>query len=230
MLIFTLASLLAQPAPCVHDMTSPRPRVTLAEQAETRRTIRIAVDQLGGSPDFAALLLLVAARESSSQRGLVHRLQADLDATAKSWRKLAKIYASNQHAADPARWQAYGLFGMNSPIFTMIWDPQADPTVLCDPLVDVMVYQRAAARVVAKLQRTGRCAPTWATVHAAVSGGKLCPVKISADFRRRAARAGIDPDARVSLASLGRMSTRADQIGVLVRLRFAVNKAAHGAS
>jgi len=222
-LILTALAAAARPAPCVHELDERRPRLTLAEQAETRRTLRIAVAELGGSRDFAALLELVAARESSLQRGVVHRLGADLDANAAAWRKLRASYEGNPHIGDASRWQGYGLFGMNAAIFTRVWDPQADPRDLCDPLVDVLVYQRAATRVLAKLERTGKCAPTWANIHAAVSGGKLCPTGGSARFRRRAARAGLDPDRAVTAVDLGQAPSLDTQRAVLARLRLALN-------
>ena len=222
-LILTALAAAARPAPCVHDVDERRPSLTLAEQAETRLTIRVAVGELGGSRDFATLLELVAARESSLQLGVVHRLGADLEANASAWRKLAPSYEGNPHIGDASRWQGYGLFGMNAAIFTRVWDPQADPRDLCDPFVDVLVYQRAAARVLAKLERTGRCAPTWANIHAAVSGGKLCPAGGSPRFRRRADRMGLDPDDEVRAADLGRAPSLDTQRAVLARLRLAMN-------
>lgn len=221
-LALLLAAALAHPSTvCAHDLDSPRPRLTLAEQQETRRLIRGAVVALGGSADFAALLELVAARESSLQRGLVHRLTADQDAVAAAWRRLRPRYEGNRFLANETRWQTFGLFGMSSPIFTQVWDAQADPRVLCDAVVDVLVYQRAAQRIVAKLRRTGACAPTWANVHAGVSSGKLCPAPARlADLRRRAARAGLDPDRVVTAADLGRSPARDQQLAELVRLRL----------
>lgn len=227
------AALAGAPTPCAHDLGTPRPRLTAAEQAETRQLLRVAVDHLGGSRDFAALLELVAARESSLQRGLVHRLAADQDANANAsaLARLRGVYEGNPYTAEPARWQGYGLFGFNAAIFTRVWDPQADPRVLCDAVVDVLVYQRAAARTVAKLRRTGRCAPTWANVHAAVSGGRLCPpAERTVRFRRRAARAGLNPDREVTTADLGHSPRQVDQQAELVRLRRAVNMRPAGAS
>ena len=68
-MILRAAALLAKPSPCVHDLATPRPQLTRAEQAETKRVIRAVVADLGGSKDFAAVLVLVASRESSLQRG-----------------------------------------------------------------------------------------------------------------------------------------------------------------
>jgi hypothetical protein len=225
-LALTLISSLARPAACVHDLDTPRPRLTLAEQAETKRVIRGAVAGIGGSKTFAAFLVLVASRESSLQRGLVHRLQPDIEGSAAAWRHTRDQYEGNPFAADAERWQTFGLFGMNSNYFTLVWDRQADPMVLCDAVVDVLVYQRSAARVAAKMRRTGACAPTWANVHAAVSGGDFCPAPATLDrFRRRAARAGIDPDREVTSADLGRGPSRREQDAVLARLRSALDSA-----
>ncbi len=216
---------LAKPAACVHALDAPRPRLTLAEQAETQRVIRGAVAGLGGSKDFATLLVLVASRESSLQRGLVHRLPADLAGSAAAWRHTRGLYEGNVFAADAERWQTYGLFGMNSNYFTAVWDKTADPMVLCDAVVDVMVYQRSAARVAAKLRKTRACAPTWANIHAAVSGGKMCPPAATLDrFRRRAARTGLDPDREVTAADLGRGPSRDEQDAVLARLRGSTDR------
>lgn len=221
--LIAVAAGAASPDPCVHGLDTPRPRLTHAEQAATRLLVRGAVDELGGSSDFAALLELVATRESSLQRGVVHRLPRDVEANAAAWRYLRPRYQGNPFISNPAIWQGYGLFGFNAAIFTQVWDTQADPRALCDAVVDVLVYQRAAARTVAKMRRTGACAPTWANVHASVSGGKFCPASTSADFRRRAHRIGLDPDREVTKGDLGRLSTHATQQAELARVRFAVN-------
>ena len=83
-------------------------------------------------------------------------------------------YPDNPFAEDSSLWQTYGLFGMNSNYFTMLWSKQSDPRVLCDPVVDVLVYRRAALRALRKLNGTIRCknadgetydfrtTPTWA--------------------------------------------------------------------
>jgi len=87
-----LISSLAKPAACVHDLDTPRPKLTLAEQAETKRLIRAVVASTGGSKDFAAFLVLVASRESSLQRGLVHRLAPDVEGGAAAWRHTRDLY------------------------------------------------------------------------------------------------------------------------------------------
>jgi hypothetical protein len=165
---------------------------------------------------------MVAVRESSLQQGLVHRLSPDLEGSIAAWRKMQATYEGNPHAKDQSKWQTYGLFGMNSNYFTLVWDKAASPEVLCDAIVDVLVYRRAAARMLRKAGGTIVCKDdngqpynfttkaTWETVHRAVSGGKLCPSKheetaatMRKFFRHRATRIGLDPDQPVTLKMLG---------------------------
>lgn len=219
---FILLSALGRPAACVNDLDTPRPALTLAEQTRTRRLIERSVASLGGSPTFAAFLVLVATRESSLQQGLVHRLAQDVGGSRSAFLSTRKLYQGSPFAGAAERWQTMGLFGMNASYFTVLWDRMADPMVLCDAVVDVMVYQRAAGRALAKMLRTGACAPTWATVHAAVSSGVFCPEpERMADFRRRARKAGINPDAPVTAAALGRSPAPDEQDAVAARLRLA---------
>lgn len=217
---FAVLAALTRPMPCAHALDAPRPAFSRAEQVRTARLIRAVVDATGGSDTFADVLVLVAQRESSLQPGLVHRLPADTQGSAAAWRHTRGLYEGNPFAGDAERWQTYGLFGMNSNYFTQVWDKAADPRILCDAVVDVLVYQRAAQRVLAKMARTGTCAPTWANIHAAVSGGKMCPPPARlADFRRRAARAGIDPEHVATPADIGRGPGRTEQAAALLRLR-----------
>ena len=218
MLISLLVALLTPDHACVHTVNTPRPLLTRKEQAATRDLILRVVKDRRGAPAFAALLVLVASRESSLQRGLVHRLAQDLAGSFSAWRKMQTSYVDNAHAADAEKWQTYGLFGMNSNYFTLLWDKTADPRVLCDAVVDVLVYQRAALRTLVKIQKTGRCAPTWENIHAGVSGGKLCPDRDETDFRRRAAIVGLNPDAEVRAEDLGRPVEPAQQQAERARL------------
>ena len=228
---FAILAAMTRPSACAHALDAPRPAFSRAEQVQTARLIRAVVDATGGSDEFADMLVLVAKRESSLQPGLVHRLPADTRGSAAAYRHTRQLYEGNPFAGDAERWQTYGLFGMNSNYFTQVWDSAADPQVLCDVVVDVLVYQRAAARILAKLVKTGACAPTWESIHAAVSGGKLCPPPARhADFRRRAVKAGLDPSRLVTPADLGRGPSRAEQAVALVRLRALVNTQAPAAS
>lgn len=210
------------PKQCVHGVNDKRPKLTRNEQKRTQAVLAHVTKRLKASDDFLKLLQLVSMRESSQQQGLVHRLSADLEGSISAWKKTAKLYEGNPHYADASKWQTYGLFGMNSNYFTVVWDNQADPRVLCDAIVDVLVYRRAAARVIRKAGAAIKCQDengreydyttkaTWETIHRAVSGGKLCPSKsenvaaiMGKYFRGRAARVGLDPDKPVTLKMLG---------------------------
>ncbi len=210
------------PRECVHEVSADRPKLTRNEQQRTQRVIAHVARRLKASDEFTKLLHMVAMRESSMQQGLVHRLSPDLQGSYAAWRKMQTTYEGNPHADDPEKWQTYGLFGMNSNYFTLLWDKAADPRVLCDAVVDVLVYRRAAIRMIKKAGGNIVCKDdngqpydyttrtTWETVHRAVSGGKLCPSKHEATaatlkqyFRGRAERVGIDPDRTVTVKMLG---------------------------
>lgn len=212
-----------RPQACVHALDEKRPRITKSSQDRTRRVLRHVGKRLGAHADFKKLLALVALRESSYQSGLVHRLSPDLNASYVSWRKMSQRYENNPFADDPTVWQTYGLFGMNSNYFTLLWDKEADPRVLCDPIVDILLYRRAALRALRKMNSGAiRCKdangesfdvtlePTWYNIHRAVSGGKICPTKHeerAASMRKyfvgRATRSGLDPDGIVTTKMLG---------------------------
>lgn len=210
------------PRQCVHTVTDRRPKLTRGEQERTSKVIAHVAKRLKASDEFHKLLRMVAVRESSLQQGLVHRLSPDLEGSIAAWRKMKATYEGNPHAKDQSKWQTYGLFGMNSNYFTLVWDKAASPEVLCDAIVDVLVYRRAAARMLRKAGGTIVCKDdngqpynfttkaTWETVHRAVSGGKLCPSKheetaatMRKFFRHRATRIGLDPDQPVTLKMLG---------------------------
>jgi hypothetical protein len=216
------------PKQCVHSLDERRPRITKESQRYTKKVMAHVARRLGVHEDFRKLLNLIALRESSYQHGLVHRLSPDLTASYQAWRRMSVRYEGNPHSVDPALWQTYGLFGMNSNYFTLLWDQSADPRVLCDPIVDILLYRRAAERALRKmLSGPIRCKggdgesfdvvvePTWGNIHRAVSGGKICPSK-SEDraatmrkyFNNRAARYGIDPDQPITLKMLGKEPTR----------------------
>ena len=227
-----LASLvlrLALPHPCVHTADERRPAFSHDEQAETERILAHAAEQLHLGADFHRLLHLVATRESSLQQGLVHRL--DLDASAAAYRKTRALYHGHPLKREQEVWQTYGLFGMNSNYFTIVWDRQADPRELCDAFVDVLAYRRAAVNYLSKVATggTARCPddsgtvqavrlrPTWEALHRAVSGGSLCPRERDQDFRQRARRHGLDPDGVVTLSQLGHEppGSRLEKVAVL---------------
>lgn len=207
--------LLFSPAhPCIHELDGRRPRVTHTDQAHTERVLAHVIDRLGASRDFHQLLHLVATREASLHQGLVHRLPADVEASSDAFNATHRLYPRNPYRADKSAWQTYGLFGMNSNYYTVAWSSTADPHVLCDPIVDVLVYRRAAANILRRAGKPIRCVdaggeafkyrpdPTWATIHRTISRGSLCPGDDS-DFRRAARRRGVDPDRVVTLRDLG---------------------------
>lgn len=217
-----IAEFVFSPHECVHTMDGKRPRITKDTQRQTKRVIAHVAKRMKVSASFRKLLMLVALRESSYQQGLIHRLSPDLKGSEHAWRKMHSRYEGNPHADDPDKWQTYGLFGMNSNYFTLLWDRKADPRVLCDPVVDVLLYKRAAERVLRKLNGTIRCKdengewydyksePTWTNVHRAVSGGKLCPSRheeraaiMRKYFTKRATRINLDPSERVTSKMLG---------------------------
>ncbi|MCA9657119.1 MAG: hypothetical protein KC486_02140 [Myxococcales bacterium] len=219
------------PKTCVHSLDEKRPRITKSSQERTKLVIRHVAKRLGIHNDFRKLLALIALRESSYQAGLVHRLSPDLNASYVSWRKMSKRYEDNPFADDPTVWQTYGLFGMNSNYFTLLWDKSADPRVLCDPIIDLLLYRRAAVRALRKINSGAiRCKdasgesfditlePTWFNIHRAVSGGKICPSKhedraatMRKYFVARATRSGIDPDAVVTMKMLGKEPTESEE-------------------
>ncbi|MEZ4381684.1 MAG: hypothetical protein R3A79_10060 [Nannocystaceae bacterium] len=219
------------PHSCVHSVDERRPRITKSSQERTKLVIRHVAKRLGLHNDFRKFLALIALRESSYQAGLVHRLSPDLNASYVSWRKMSTRYEDNPFADDPTLWQTYGLFGMNSNYFTLLWDKSADPRVLCDPIVDVLLYRRAAVRALRKINSGAiRCKdasgesfditlePTWFNIHRAVSGGKICPSKhedraatMRKYFVARATRSGFDPDGVVTMKMLGKEPTESEE-------------------
>lgn len=154
--------------------------------------------------DLTAFLGIVAERESSWRPWKSHRLNGDVKANRETWSSKRSLYTENPHYAQRDRWQGYGLFGQNSPLFVYLWDPQAPPEVLCREVEAVSTYLERA-RTSARKQADLGIDPTWATVHAAVAGGKIRPSERSIEaFARVAARAGLDGNARVTPRSFGR--------------------------
>jgi hypothetical protein len=119
-----------------------------------------------------------------------------------------------------SRW-AFGLgpYGQNAALWTMAWDRQAPPEILCGEVESTETYLRGARRVWRKLRGGIQCGGklyqptvTWEILHRAIAGGKLCPgKKPSAGFRRRAERYGLNPQGRVSLSMLGTPIEREEQ-------------------
>jgi hypothetical protein len=156
--------------------------------------------------DLAAFLTLVATRESSLRPWKAHRLNGDVRANRSAWAKQADRYDGSTHYDDRERWQGYGLFGQNSPLFVHHWDPAAPPEVLCREVEAVATYL-TKARIALRKQADLGVPTTWASVHAALAMGEVRPKEASLDrFRKQARqqRSSLNVDARISERSLGR--------------------------
>lgn len=126
---------------------------------------------------------------------------------------------ANPHYGARERWQ-YGLgaFGQNAALWVEVWDPKAPPELLCREVPAVETYLRRARHAVRVMKSGVDCdgdgkkehfkEPTWVELHAAVSGGQICPGRRSAaqddKFRRRLKKEGADPEEVVTLEKLGR--------------------------
>ncbi len=160
----------------------------------------------GNARDLAAFLVLVAGRESSLRPWKAHRLNGDVRANRTAWARMHERYRDSPHYDDRERWQGYGLFGQNSPLFVHHWDPAAPPEVLCREVEAVATYL-AKARIALRKQADLGITPTWASVHAALAAGEVRPSKKTLDRFRNLARKrapDLDVDARISERSLGR--------------------------
>jgi len=180
--------------------------------------------------ELGSFLSLVAMRESTLRPWKAHRLNGDVRANREAWTLKAKRYGhehliekkkirgkgheriagvklrrgGNRYYADEQRWQGYGFFGQNSPLFVYLWDPAAPPEVLCREVEAVATYTERA-RVAATKQKNLGITPTWATVHAALAAGEVRPSLGAIErFRKQAKRVELDPDARVTPESFGR--------------------------
>jgi hypothetical protein len=159
-----------------------------------------------GSCDHEALFALldaVSGRESSKRRGIVHRLNPDVNACYQAWRRKAEKYAENPHYHTAERWRTYGLYGQISALYLEEWDPDhAPPELLCrQPEQEEMLLRRyrrvwkkqtggidcldaAGNPYSAKLLRAGKQRrdrvvdtvqnPTWSSLHRGANG-RLCP-------------------------------------------------------
>jgi len=168
---------------------------------------------------LAALLNLVAQRETTMRPWKRHRLNGDVAYARTAWEKTAKSYeGGNKHYRQRWRWEyGLGLYGANAALFTRLWSKAAPPEVLCREVEATEAYLRAARRGWRKLAGGIDCdgkpgrewfgvagRPTWYDVHHYASGGRLCPSDASKrNFEAVAKRAGIPAFAPISLSDLG---------------------------
>lgn len=178
---------------------------------------------------LSAALGIVASRESTWRPWKAHRLGGDVRANRSAFVLKAKRYGheqvlerrkirgqtrevaidvalrrgGNRHYRDQSRWQGYGLFGQNSPLFVYLWDPAAPPEILCREVESIDTYLERA-RIAARKQSSLGVRPTWASVAAALGTGDVVPTAAAIErFRKPATRAGIDADAPVSARDFG---------------------------
>ncbi len=153
-------------------------------QERTKNIIREAAAEAGASKNAVKLLYLVAARESSligpeapgDGRGVVHRFCRDvkrrvdgkiverhecpdMESSGQAWLNYSKgeTYKDNPFFSNREIWLSYGLFGQNSPIWTKEWDKNADPRVMCDPVINSMTYLNVAKKTAEKLRGNLQC-------------------------------------------------------------------------
>jgi hypothetical protein len=185
-------------------------------------------------------LRLVYRRESfGGVPGLFHRLNADLESIKASRKRLAPRYTNNKYWPAEGSWNTYGLYALNSVLWTHRWGVEYPPEVACDSVVSTLMYLRAARAKMVKLQGDISCIErdaegnkvkvdgkykrythhhdkvTWWTLHRATSSGKLCPggegSRWHKGFIRRARAQGLNPDGRPRLNDFGTEPTRESQ-------------------
>jgi hypothetical protein len=186
---------------CAISYSSPRRRKVQAKQVQ-----KIVEAQCAGrcnSRELGKLIALVGMRESTMRPWKRHLLDGDVREGEKNWKKsYAKLAPYNRHYKQMERWGGNGLLGQQAVTFAPHWDISAPPEVLCRPTIAIATYLHCA-RVTHRKQTSMGIPPTWETLHASCSGGKVRPKGPSLDFRKRAARLGLDPDQRVPMAWLG---------------------------
>lgn len=203
---------------CVHEVGAPRPKFSEDEQRRTRRIIRLTAAELGLGPSVVGLLEVAAAREASYQAGLRHTLPQDRDAALGAFKRLSGLYqeAGNPWTSLPERWGTFGLFGQISSLYLQRWDVTADPEVLCDPVVDIVVYVGVLRRAFRSKHPCQK--GTLTDLHRLASQGKMCPEgDRDQKFERRARRHGLDPATRIKESDLGRLPRTLVEKEALVR-------------
>lgn len=112
------------------------------------------------------------------------------------------------HGTEPAWAFGYGPFGFNPAYFVPVWDSRSPPWVFCDDngLVAIITAVWAARTSQRECAAQG-FGDSYAIVNRRFSRGHCGEVGPHANFRGRARRLGLDPDAR---AKLGRKWRRAE--------------------
>lgn len=189
--------------PCAHGPDEPAPVYAAGHRDETRRIIRDAVAELGGSPALERYLVAVAVHESGLRRGLVHRLPADVAGARAAWRnrRAALRRAGNPWADEPDAWLTYGLFGATSAYFAE-HVPGDDPRLLCDAWSSIVAYVGRARALLPKLRRC-HARPTWGHLYAAIQLGRPCGRGRRGDFHKLVRAHKIDPMGEVRGRDLG---------------------------
>lgn len=128
-----------------------RPFPNRAEKRWRSARLRVFVDHVcrrsdGCEPnDLHAYLRLMAMRESSMRPAKRHRLNPDLEASARAWSKHRDAFADNPAAHDPDRWSTgLGYYGQNPAIWLPRWDASAPPETLCGEVEASEAHLRAA--------------------------------------------------------------------------------------
>jgi len=94
----------------------------------------------------------------------------------------------------------YGPFGFNPTFFLPIWDPVSPPWIFCgDDGVVAIVTAVWAARLQQRECEEKGVGDSYTVVNRRFSRGHCSRVEADPNFRRRASRAGLDPDARARL-------------------------------
>lgn len=188
---------------------------------------QICVGTSCNEADVTALLSIVAGRESSWRPWKAHRLNGDVEANRTAHLSRARRYGheqivqtsskgkpipiavkltkdGNPYYGDVERWQGWGYYGQNSPLFVALWDDRAPPEILCREIEATETYLERA-RIAARKQADMGIAPTYATVHYALGSGQLKPKpEALARFIAKAKRRGLDATKPVSASSFGK--------------------------
>ena len=148
---------------------------------------------VGCDKNMIRMLQIIAQRESHGKWWEHHWHQSDIKSIRTSRARLENKYSDSEFWAQKKRWLTYGLFGMNSVNFIHRLNPQLPPQILKHPYFAILAYKRAADLAFQKLRHGVKCTNkngeqytfhgslknkvTLSDIHAAVSGGSICPRK-----------------------------------------------------